>query len=602
MNETTELLPYIAVLDFGGQYAHLIANRLRRMGVLSKIQSCNAGPDEFEHCGGIVLSGGPSSVYEPGAPQVDPEIFNLGLPVLGICYGHQIMCQVLGGSVVRGDVQEFGIANLQFVKAHELQANIPEVSRMWMSHGDKVEKIPEGFEVIATTTDCDTAFVGDEQRHFYGIQFHPEVTHSQYGLQLMENWLSLCKLPKNWSMESYQDLISVEMQKKVPADKKVFLLVSGGVDSTVAFVLLNKIFGKERVLGLHIDTGLMRYRESEDVVSFLTREGMDNLKVVDAGALFLERLAGISEPETKRKIIGDTFIDVKNAEIENLGLHPEEWIMAQGTIYPDTIESGGTEQSVTIKTHHNRVPSVVELIEKGLVIEPLADLYKDEVRDLGERMGIPHPLIWRHPFPGPGLGVRLLCDQGAGFPLDPQSQDRIKSHLLTLDLEGAVLPIRSVGVQGDARSYAHPLVLKGQLTWAQCEEFSTSLTNRYRDINRLVYEIGARENNYQPIRQYCEKEPIEFLQKIDHACTQFLVNHQLYSSIWQMPVVLLPLQNGGLPVVVLRPVNSTEAMTANFAEIDQELLSQLWETLKEMGLGALLYDITHKPPGTIEWE
>jgi GMP synthase (glutamine-hydrolysing) len=603
MNETTEVLPYIAVLDFGGQYAHLIANRLRRMGVLSRIHPSYDKAKNFSNCQGIILSGGPSSVYEEGAPQIDPKLFNLGLPVLGICYGHQIMCQTLGGSVVRGDVQEFGIANLTLSDSnHALSKSIPDTSRMWMSHGDKVETIPQGFKTLGVTPDCDTAFIGDDSRQFYGIQFHPEVTHSKYGFELMENFIGLCKIEKTWDMDSYQALISAEMLKKVPADKKVFLLVSGGVDSTVAFVLLNKIFGKNRVLGLHIDIGLMRYKESENVVSFLKDEGLDNLKVVNASDLFLSRLAGMSEPEAKRKIIGDTFIDVKNSEIESLGLDPEEWIMAQGTIYPDTIESGGTENSVTIKTHHNRVPSVVELIEKGLVIEPLADLYKDEVRDLGERMGIPKSLIWRHPFPGPGLGVRLLCDKGPGFPINTEADEKIQSALNDLKVSGTVLPIKSVGVQGDLRSYAHPLLLTSELSWTQCEEFSTNLTNRFRDINRLVYKIGARSDKYTPIQQFCEPTPIEFLQKIDDACTKFLIDEKLYESIWQMPVVLLPLNNDGLPVVVLRPVNSTEAMTANFAEIDQDLLHKLWLSLKEMGLGALLYDITHKPPGTIEWE
>lgn len=591
-----------AVVDFGGQYAHLLANRLRRLGVYTEIKHNDDSAESFKEYTGIVFSGGPSSVYEANSPQIEAQILELGIPVLGICYGHQLISQTLGGSVKPGLVKEYGIADLVLRdEAHPLLASLPTRSAMWMSHGDKVEKLAPGFRQIAYTEDCDTAAIANDDKKIFGIQFHPEVTHSQFGLKLMENFLDICGARKDWDMSAYFDEIASKLRAQCEG-KKVFLLVSGGVDSTVAFVLLNKVLGKENVLGLHIDTGTMRLGESAKVVEFLHAAGMDNLKVVDASEEFLSRLSGVSDPETKRKIIGATFLTVKDQEMAKLELDPEHWLLAQGTIYPDTIESGGTKNADTIKTHHNRVEEILELMKKGGLVEPLAELYKDEVRILGEQIGIPHELVWRHPFPGPGLGVRLLCSNGNAQGESLESQAELVQYLAENQLEAYLAPIKSVGVQGDARSYAQPIVLRGPLDWENCEKFATSIPNRFPVVNRAVLHFGGPWTTPSLVEQYCQRTELDFLRVVDDVCTQFLQEKGLYDQIWQMPVVLLPLRVDNKPVVVLRPVESSEAMTANFYCMNPDLLPELWERLSNVGVGSAWYDITHKPPGTIEWE
>ena len=411
-------------------------------------------------------------------------------------------------------------------------------------------------------------------------------------------------------MKSYLPLITQKIKDQVK-ERKVFLLVSGGVDSTVAFVLLNRVLGPEKVLGLHVDNGMMRLGESQKIMEFLKAEGMNNLKVRDASDHFLAKLQGVTAPETKRGIIGKEFLVVKDEEMAKLHLDPNEWMMAQGTIYPDTIESGGTKNADKIKTHHNDVKEVVDFMEKGVVLAPLADLYKDEVRALGEELGIPHNLVWRHPFPGPGLGVRLLCSDGV-LGKDMVALDEVKDsngnslvdYLRENKISGYILPIKSVGVQGDGRTYAQPfLITTPNLSWKECEKFATELANRFKAINRVIYQIGTVEaSEPKLVAQYATRENFDTLRKFDDICTQFLQENDLYEKIWQMPVVSVPLRVKNLPCIVMRPVNSTEAMTANFAEIDPQALAKLWQRFLNAGAGSLWYDVTHKPPGTIEWE
>ena len=605
----------IAVLDFGGQYAHLIANRVRRLGVFTEIHSPSAPVSELEGVKGIIYSGGPSSVYAADAPEYNPEILSLPVPKLGICYGHQLIAQQLGGHVEPGKIKEYGIADLIVGDENcPLLKGLPKESPMWMSHGDQVTKLPEGYKIVASTKDCAVAAVAFDSvspdRQIYGIQFHPEVTHSQFGMKLLENFVDITGAQKTWNMKSYLPLITERIQEQVK-DRKVFLLVSGGVDSTVAFVLLNRVLGPEKVLGLHVDNGMMRLGESQKIMDFLTKEGMNNLKVRDASEHFLEKLKGVTAPETKRGIIGKEFLTVKDEEMAKLNLDPNQWMMAQGTIYPDTIESGGTKNADKIKTHHNRVQEVLDLMEKGLVLEPLADLYKDEVRALGEELGIPHNLVWRHPFPGPGLGVRLLCSDGV-LTNDIVQFDNVKDndgkslaeYLQENHIDGYLLPIKSVGVQGDGRTYAQPfLITTPGLSWKLCEKFSTELANRFKAINRVIYQIGSvAKEAPELVPQYATRENFDTLRKFDNICTEFLQENDLYEKIWQMPVVSVPLHVQGKPCIVMRPVNSTEAMTANFAEIDQGLLAGLWRKFEADDAGSLWYDVTHKPPGTIEWE
>lgn len=595
----------IGVVDFGGQYTHLIARRIRQLGVYSEVLSPRDGEDRLAGIKALIFSGGPSSVYDADAPQANPDLLAAGLPILGLCYGHHLVSRSLGGEVKRGKVHEFGPAGFHPDPSHPLFHGLSESSTVWMSHGDEVVKPAPGFRRIGYTKDCDLAAVADDARRIYGLQFHPEVTHSEEGMIMLKNFLAVAGCRFEWKVADYVQGLEEKLRKQC-AGKKVFLLVSGGVDSTVAFALLNRALGPERVLGLHIDNGLMRKDESADVIGFMNREGFHNLRIKDGSQAFLDALQGEVNPERKRKAIGNTFLAVKDRALAELDLDPDEWLLAQGTIYPDTIESGGTRDAAVIKTHHNRVGAIMELLEKGLVVEPLADLYKDEVRELGLLLGIPEKLIWRHPFPGPGLGVRLLCNDDADKTLAPALDGKVKDFLArewaAEGLLGEVLPVESVGVQGDSRTYAHPCLLRGVEDWDLGEKVAVALTNRVREVNRVVIEAGAIPGAYRAVRAHCDKPRLDFLREADAICTDFLHGENLYATLWQMPVVLLPLEKGGKPVIVLRPVNSSEAMTARFAPLPFPLVEALWRRLAKAGVGALLYDITHKPPGTIEWE
>lgn len=594
----------IAVVDFGGQYTHLIANRVRRLGVYSEIVSPESAPEDLRAFKGIILSGSPHSVTDSSSPRIDAGILDLNIPILGLCYGHQLLSQMLGGTVKRGNIREYGSARFQIRKANSLLKGITDSELVWMSHGDKVEKLPEGFEVLGSSADCETAAVGHGELRLYGLQFHPEVTETPSGMRIIDNFLEICGVAREWNPQSFMKEIEGEIRSAC-GDRKVFLLVSGGVDSTVAFALLNDALGVDRVRGLHIDNGLMRYRETQEITKYMAEHGFDNLHIVDASSDFLEALKGISDPEKKREIIGNTFLSVQQKAQVDLGLNAEEWLLAQGTIYPDTIESAGTAHADRIKTHHNRVDIVLELLEKGLVVEPLSQLYKDEVRMLGEALGLPKSLVWRHPFPGPGLGVRTLCSSREFIEIDRITSDSVASIAGNEGYHGYVLPVRSVGVQGDGRTYAHPAVLSGPRDWEALERISTSITNSVGDINRVVYALHTEgSTEYSTEEGYLTRDRLDKLRLVDHFVTQTLRASGEYEEIWQMPVVLLPLLNAqGNECVVLRPIQSTEAMTARFVALRDETLDLIVDKVKSMsGIGDVFYDITHKPPGTIEWE
>lgn len=601
----------ISVIDFGGQYAHLIANRFRRLGTYAEILFPDSPIEAFRNAKGIVFTDSPIDLKQADDLQFNSEILNLPQPKLAICFGKQLLVQKLGGRIKSGEERRYLLEKLSIKeKKDPLFKEIPNSSTVWMRLGESSAQLPDGFQTIASTPHCPTAVIADDRRKIYAIQFHPEVTHTQYGNQLMSNFLEICGCKRDWSMERYYNELANSIRSQTEG-KKVFLLVSGGVDSTVCFVMLNKILGKERVLGLHIDSGMMRLGESAGVMEYLVAEGMDNLKIADASSQFLTALRRVVDPEKKRNIIGDTFLRVKDDEIERLGFNPDEWLLAQGTIYPDTVESGVSKNADLVKTHHNRVAEIVELMEKGLVVEPLSELYKDEVRALGEYLGIPKNLIWRHPFPGPGLGVRLLCSDGkrAGVELEQIKGlqewlvQKGKELSLQRPLKATLLPIRTTGVRGDARHYAQPLSIKEKLSWEQCRQLSDEITRNFPEISRVVLQLSGDDEGYcYPIEQYCNRHTLDRLRLYDSVVTRFLHRHNLYDSVWQMPVVLLPLKHHHGNVVVLRPINSSEAMTATFAEIDQELLEELIKEMSALGVATLLYDITDKPPATIEWE
>ena len=593
----------IIILDFGGQYTHLIARRIRQLNVYSEIVPSDTPVEELKNAKGIILSGGPFSVYYEKPPKPDKKLFELDIPVLGLCYGHQLIAFFTGGKVKSGRTKEYGIAELDIKDDKDLFSGMEKKQTVWMSHGDKVEKLPKGFEILASTSDCEIAAMGNGK--YFGLQFHPEVTHTVNGMKILENFVfKICKCEKNWTMHNFIEQKINEIKEKVN-EKNVFLLVSGGVDSTVCFTLLTKALGDDRVMGLHVDNGLMRKDEVNVVKKSLNR--FKNLHIVDASEDFLNGLKDVIDPEKKREIIGNKFMEVANKSIGNLKLDPEKWVLAQGTIYPDTIETKGTEHADLIKTHHNRVKLAQELIKQGKVIEPISLLYKDEVREVGLELGLPEELVWRHPFPGPGLGVRCLCSNGEE---KIENKDEIEKKLNELvrkhNLTAKVLPIKSVGVQGDNRTYAHPALLTGKADWRLLEKVSTEITNKIKDINRVVYLINPKELmgcDFSLIKASITKERLSLLRECDEIAMNALKERHLYDDVWQMPTVLIPLTLCGAgESIVLRPVSSKEAMTASFSKLPIDAVEDIAEKIVKQGIDTVMYDVTNKPPGTIEWE
>ena len=595
----------IAVIDFGGQYAHLIANRVRRLNVYSEIFAPTARPGDLQGMSGLILSGGPASVYDADRPDFNPDLLGMDVPILGLCYGHHLICQAFGGEVSPGQVREFGTADLRIRGGGELFDGLGDSEEVWMSHGDTVVRLPEGFRVLGETADCPAAAVGDPERRIYGLQFHPEVAHTPRGMAMLDNFLRICQAPRTWTMASYAEIVQEDIRRQA-GDRNVFLLVSGGVDSSVAFVLFNRALGADRVLGLHIDTGFMRKDETAEVEAFLKREGLHNLVIEDASADFLLDVEGLSDPEDKRNAIGRTFLEVKDRVLARLGLDPDGWVLGQGTLYPDTIESGGTEHAAKIKTHHNRIDLIEELIAQGKVIEPLAQLYKDEVRDLGTQLGLPDALVWRHPFPGPGLAVRCLCSDGRMPEEDFAETEAAAAEIAaSAGLDLRLLPIKSVGVQGDYRTYAHPAAVWGTADWETLEEVSTRITNSIRAINRVIYLLAPERLPDQRLkRAFLTRPRLDLLREADALAMNALERAGLMEEVSQMPTVLLPLSSDGQKeTVVLRPICTPDFMTARFMEHPLELLQPLaGDILALGGIDAVLYDVTHKPPGTVEWE
>lgn len=597
----------IVILDFGGQYAHLIANRVRRLGVYTEIKDGDVSVDELRDYKGVILSGGPASVHAADSFQCDTRVFDLGVPVLGICYGHQLIAHQLGGQVDKGKVREYGHANINFTERKGIFENLEENEDVWMSHFDQVVKLPLGFKVVGATEDCPVAAMVNTERSIFGIQFHPEVTHTPCGMKLLESFVEITGARREWDIDKYIENITAEIKEKV-GDKKVFMMISGGVDSTVAFMLFDKALGEGRVYGMMVDTGMMRLNEAAEVRVALNDIGITNLQIYDGSREYFEALKDVYEPEEKRKIIGNLFLDIQAKVSDDLGLNPDDWFLGQGTIYPDTIETGGTKHAHTIKTHHNQVERVIKMKEAGKVLEPLDQLYKDEVRLVGERLGLPAKMIWRHPFPGPGLGVRILCGQGEDWPDDvARLEARMAEIVGEFGLKAKVLPIKSVGVQGDERTYRHPAVLYGErISWGDLNILSTRLTNRLPEINRVVYSLLPGEVGDLSSQKCCvDFDRVLITQKADKVVMDYIYEAGLDREIWQFPTVLVPVGVGvaGTESIVLRPVESTEAMTANFYHMEWDKVDELVARLKKVeGVSGIFYDLTNKPPGTIEWE
>jgi len=505
----------ILIYDFGSQYTQLIARRVRELNVYCEIHPYNYKPDITENIKGVILSGSPFSVRQDNAPMPDLDGIKGKLPVLAVCYGAQYLAHTNGGEVLPSEIREYGRANLSFIdQSSELVKGMIDGSQVWMSHGDTILSAPENFKIVASTSEVTYAGFCIEGESTYGIQFHPEVYHSTEGMVLLKNFIvGICKCRQSWTPDSYIDTTVSELKQKLGQDK-VILGLSGGVDSSVAAMLLHKAIG-ENLYCIFVDNGLLRKNEFESVLENYKSMGL-NVTGVRAGEQFLQNLSGVSDPEKKRKIIGKTFIDVFDQEAHKI--QDVKWL-AQGTIYPDVIESVSVKgPSATIKSHHNvgGLPDYMKL----KIVEPLKSLFKDEVRRVGLSLGMKPEILNRHPFPGPGLGIRIISDITA--------------------------------------------------------------------------------------------EKVRILQEVDHIFIEGLKNYQLYDKVWQAGVMLLPIQSVGVMgdertyenVVALRAVTSTDGMTADWAQLPHDFLAKISNDIinKVKGVNRVVYDISSKPPATIEWE
>jgi len=508
----------ILILDFGAQYTQLIARRVREASVYCEIHPFDVD-DRFVRDfkpRGIILSGGPASVWEGGTPRAPQAVFDLGVPVLGICYGMQTMAAQLGGKVEMGKIREFGYAEVRARGHSALLRDLQDRTNaeghglldVWMSHGDKVNELPAGFKVIASSAACPIAAMADDKRRFYGVQFHPEVTHTPQGKALLERFvLEICGLSGDWSMPNFSEEAIGRIRSEVGAEE-VVLGLSGGVDSSVAAALIHKAIGQQLIC-VFVDHGLLRLNEAEQVMNTFAGNLGARVIHVDAREQFMKHLKGVTDPEQKRRIIGREFIEVFQHEASKL---PKVKWLAQGTIYPDVIESAGakTKKAHSIKSHHNvgGLPDTLHL----KLLEPLRELFKDEVRELGIALGLPHDMVFRHPFPGPGLGVRILGEVKAEYADLLRRADAIFIDELrasgwydkTAQAFAVFIPVKSVGVMGDGRTYEHVVALRAVQTqdfmtahWAELphtllSKVSNRIINEVRGINRVVYDISSK--------------------------------------------------------------------------------------------------------------
>ncbi len=503
----------ILVLDFGGQYASLIARRVRELGVYSEVRPCDISLKEIGKLkpSGIILSGGPASVYEHNAPTMSKKILDLGIPVLGICYGEQLIGKFVGGLVLNSKLKEFGKKELTVKNYGKLLKGLSRKEQVWMSHGDLVTELPKDFEILASTDTCKIASFENEKKKLYGIQFHAEVVHTPSGNQILKNFVfGICKAKKDWEIKDLPRKLVRDIKKEI-GKKAVIMGVSGGVDSTVAATLLHKAIGS-RLYCVFVDHGLIRKNELEEVKNFFEKNlHFRHFFVVDASQIFLEKLKGITDPEEKRTIIGHAFIEVfENKVLELEKKHKDIKFLGQGTIYPDRIESAQPSKYASkIKSHHNiTLPENMKL----KVIEPLKDFYKDEVRKLGKELKVPDEILNRHPFPGPGLAIRILGEI---------TEDRLKilreaDYIFIEELKksgyygntwqafAALIPVKTVGVMGDARTYEYIITLRAVTSldamtadWAKLptdllEKISTRIINEVRGVNRVLYDISQK--------------------------------------------------------------------------------------------------------------
>ena len=614
----------LAILDCGGQYTKVIDRRVRELGVKSDIFPINIKAEELKEYQSIILSGGPNSVSSDQRLKFDERIFELGVPVLGICYGMQLMSDHFGGTVAGNVVKEYGQNEVWIDTSSPIFDELEEKQKVLMSHGDTVKIAPEGFKIIAKSGQA-IAAIGNDEKKMYGLQFHPEVDLTENGMKILENFIR--KVAKYQDFYALDDRIetSIKMIKEKVGDNKVVVLVSGGVDSAVTAALLIKALPAENVYAIHIDSGFMRKNESDVICENLKKLGLKNLirenakdyffnTVVEVEGKKIGPLVDTIDPEAKRQIIGEIFIRIANNVIERLGLDPETTFIAQGTLRPDLIESGNPDISGyahKIKTHHNDVAIVREARKKGLIVETNSDWHKDEVRKVARKLGLEESIASRQPFPGPGLAIRLIChDKSEEAEITSDEVQKINSIIEGTSEKAQILPIKSVGVQGDCRSYRNLGVLYGNgvdFSWSEVTTLAKQITDSINTINRVAYILNKKEID-QKINCFDMKindECVDLLRELDKIVTSNLET----SKVSQTFAVLVPIGITKKYSVAIRTFVTNDFMTGRPGEIGKEVeKSDIQNIVKEIEekfsdkISFIMYDVTSKPPATCEWQ
>jgi len=621
----------VAILDCGAQYTKVIDRRVRELQVETQILPLNTPLSQLKEFGAIIVSGGPGSVYDATSPQPQEGLFQIGRPILGICYGMQLMNHACGGTVQPGLTKEYGETQIEVDTNNPLFNGLASQQQVLMSHGDSVVKLAPGFSTFSHSGSI-PAVIAHIEKQLFGVQFHPEVELTENGQHVLKNFLfDISRLQPTFTLENrIEDLLN-DVRQTV-GSRQVFVLVSGGVDSSVTAALLLKALGPDQVYAVHIDSGFMRHNESDLVCDALKALGLKHLQRINAADAFyngttdyegtaIGPLNQVTNPEHKRRIIGDVFYQLINNAIASANFNINEAFIAQGTLRPDLIESGNTDISFKaqkIKTHHNDVPLIQEHRKRGLIIEPNRDFHKDEVRDIGRLLGLPNALVDRQPFPGPGLAIRVLCTDSPYLTPDYDTDNsRLKVLAAQTGYNALLLPVQSVGVQGDGRTYSYLAVVQpqslSQLTkWSTLKVLAQQITNEIHTINRVAVVLNTTTlpSSLKTITSTHLTPPtVTTLRQMDHEVTQWFMETGIHQKVSQLLSVLLPIDilEKGKRSLAIRAVVTNDFMTARPAHFETELppaaLVNLAEDLvQQHDLSLVLYDVTSKPPATVEWE